>query len=104
LEQGKVLTSANGKYGLVMQADGHLCIYDAGKPVWCNGAYGRGKGPYKLAMQADSNLVQYGSTGATWASGTKSTGKAPYTVVMQNDGNLAIYDNANKHIWSWMHP
>jgi hypothetical protein len=104
LQQDQKLTSANGKFVAVMQSDGHLCIYENGRFVWGNGAYGKGTAPYKLAMQADSNLVQYGASGETWSSGARSSGKAPYTLIMQDDGNLAIYDNANSHVWSRMVP
>jgi hypothetical protein len=99
LEQNQKLRSANGQYELVMQSDGHLCIYKNGQFVWGNGSYRKGAPPYKLAMQADSNLVVYGSSGAIWASGVRSNGMAPYTVRMQDDGNLAIYDSTGRHVW-----
>lgn len=105
LNEGKTLFSANGKFGLVMQTDGHLCMYKfnngvQGDFVWANGVY-----PFtgsKLVMQEDGNLCVY--EGATFRWGTFQTknytlGKN-YSLVLTDDGKLNIINPAGAVLWT----
>jgi hypothetical protein len=75
------LTSANGKYRLVFQAD----------TAQKNGR--------RLVLGSDGNLrlESHGKTPA-WTSGTR--GSRVNRLTVHDDGNVAMYDTANKQIWS----
>jgi len=92
LYQGESLNSINGRFKLVLQADGNLVLYDKDKALWSSGT--NGKNAKKLVMQNDGNLVLYGPNGPVWASNT--SGNRGAYLVLQDDGNLVIY----KAVWS----
>ncbi len=92
LYQGESLESPNGRFKLVLQADGNLVLYDKDKALWSSGT--NGKDAKKLVMQNDGNLVLYGPNGPVWASNT--SGNRGAYLVLQDDGNLVIY----KAVWS----
>jgi len=97
------LTSNDGRFVLVMQGDGNLCIYNNGGPgVWCTMSHGRGPGPWRLAMQGDGNLVIYNASNqAVWATNTSGRGTPPYRLALQNDRNLCVY-GASGGVWCTM--
>lgn len=95
LSPGEQLTSPNGTYRLVMQADGNLVLYKGGQVLWATGGQGTGA---RAVMQADGNFVVYNGSAAKWSS---STGGFDASVLkLQDDGNLVVYD-AGRPIWSW---
>jgi len=97
LTPGNYITSCNGSYKLVLQADGNAVVYNASNVALWN-SHTQGKSSAKLVLQADGNLVIYGANGAAlWASG--SSGK-PTGLNMQSDGNLVIYDTTGKVLWA----
>ena len=127
LFQGQQLTSPNGIYRFIMQADGNAVLYKGATPLfasesnsqgvfWANGKNPKPVGPYRFAAQCDRNLVVYGlpeqldQNGAAWESHTyKVAGSsctpaktAPYLpfLLMQNDGNLVYYDQTGDVIWA----
>ena len=96
LGAGQFVLSPDGRFELVMQADGNLVVYAAGRTgaLWASGT--SGDRDASLAMQDDGNLVVYrpSSTGAVrpaatgnagpggpatavWASGTAAPGVGP---------------------------
>ena len=95
LTSGKSLISDNGKYKLVIQTDGNLCIYDGNNNIWCSNS-AQGNNNYFLTMQTDGNLSVYRGKGPSdnqgnvWNSNT-SRGQGNYFAVIQNDGKLGVY-------------
>jgi hypothetical protein len=97
LNHNESITSSNGRYRLVMQADGNFVLYRTsdGRPLWAANTMGSGK---FAIMQADGNLVVYNlANQALWASGTN--GRPGSYLVMQNDGNLVVYQ-PNVAVWA----
>lgn len=99
--------SANNEYFIIIQTDGHICIYKASNNgfVWGTGTNGRCTGG-RLVMQSDGHLVFYDdSNNAIWASGTYG-GKynepkyKPTKMVLENDGILSLYSDTNYKVWT----
>lgn len=89
LSRGENLTSANGRYKLLIQKDGNLVLYGPrNQPLWSSNTQGR---PVeKCVMQRDGNLVLYLRDGQpVWASNTE--GNLGSFLLLQNDGNLVVY-------------
>ena len=87
LSTGQQVTSADGRYSLVLQPDGNAVVYTAsGRPLFFTGSYGA----TRLAVQADGNLVAYRANGsAAWSSGTWREGWSRLDV--QDDGNVVLH-------------
>ncbi|MEK7994929.1 MAG: hypothetical protein AAB403_14080 [Planctomycetota bacterium] len=94
---GSSITSQDGRFTLIMQADGNLVFYGpTGKYRWHTGTDGRAVS--QAIMQTDGNFVVYGTDGAPiWATGTGQPGS---WLIVQNDGNLVIYDSAGNPRWA----
>jgi hypothetical protein len=108
LTRGQRLTSANGRYHLLMQEDGNVVEYD-GAPRLVNGrwtgtvrwATGTRSSSGVLLMQEDGNLVMYDgaprlvngrwSGAAKWSSGSRGNG---CMLLLQDDGNPVVYQGA----------
>jgi hypothetical protein len=89
LRRREYLTSANGRYKLVLQSDGNLVLYGPrNRPLWSSNT--QGKAIEKCIMQRDGNLVLYLYNGQpVW---TSNTDRRPGShLILQNDGNLVIY-------------
>lgn len=96
--EGTQWTSCDGRFGLIMQTDGNLVLYEGpcvktacGTPLWASHTVGCGG---CASMQGDGNLVVYDLGGmqpghACWASGTN--GHAGAYLQLQNDGDLVMY-------------
>jgi len=88
LHVGAALTSPNGRFTLVLQADGSLVLsWSGGAARWATGTHGRTVA--RATMQSDGNFALYGPVGALWASGT--AGHPGAFLAVQNDGNVVIY-------------
>jgi hypothetical protein len=99
LAPGQSLRSPNGFYQLIMQGDGNLVLYRAGRTaaLWSSGT--QGKAGARAAMQGDGNLVIYLPSGRpVWSSGTQ--GHAGAFLVLQDDGNVVLYEPAGRALWS----
>jgi len=99
LKANDFLRSADWRYFLVMQSDGNLVLYTAGRtqPIWATATSG-GNNNY-LAMQTDGNLVVYSAASKPlWAS-TTNTGRQT-TLRLQNDGNLVLYGTTTRALWA----
>lgn len=87
LTVGQQITSANGRYHLILQPDGNVVVYTAdGRPLFFTGSYAS----TVLSLQSDGNLVAYrGNGSAAWNSTTWREGSSRLDV--QNDGNVVLY-------------
>ena len=84
------LTSTDGRFFLVMQADGNLVLYKHGQAgaKWASGS--NGNVPCQAIMQGDGNFVLYDKDhGVVWAS--DSDGFPGAFVAVQSDGNMVVY-------------
>jgi len=97
LNPGGAVTSDDGRYSLVYQADGNLVLYAQGAARWSSRT--DGTTPGVVAMQGDGNLVVYDSNGTpVWAS--RTDGHPDAQLFVQSDGNVVIYENGGRAIWS----
>jgi hypothetical protein len=95
LGNNETLTSADGRFRLVMQADGNLVLYQYGQALWASGT----NGARSARMQADGNFVLYDAANrAVWAS--HSAGHPGARLVLQDDGNLVVYDAYGRALWA----
>lgn len=95
LDRGQRLTSANGRYMLVMQGDGNLVEYDGGTPVWASNTMRAGS---SVGVQGDGNVVVYAPGHvAVWATGSNRPGSV---LTLQDDRNLVVYAPGNQPAWS----
>lgn len=98
------LTSTDGHYSLIMQADGNLVVYNEWTSNYC-GATGTQNYPgATFNVQTNSNLVLYSAGSTTGASNPIKyviTGNYPGSrLAMQTDGNLVEYNSAGTAIWA----
>lgn len=96
------LVSPNGRYWLIMQADGRLALYegssvmDRSNMLWSeNGAPGLGS--YFLNLQNNGDLAVWSGEPMTksavangWSTGTP-VGPGHYFLIVQDDANVVIY-------------
>jgi hypothetical protein len=96
LAAGWSITSANGDFRLVMQADGNLVEYRSDDAVaWDSATSGPGA---RTIMQADGNLVIYTASGAPiWQS--RTSGEAGAVLSLRDDGDVVIVRGGST-IWS----
>ncbi|KAG2488452.1 hypothetical protein HYH03_012959 [Edaphochlamys debaryana] len=70
-----MLTSLNGRYAAIMQADGNFVIYEHSRhDRWCPGAH--------------------------WATSTWGQGQYPHRLEIKDDGGLALYDANRRQLWT----
>lgn len=83
---------------LVMQSDGNVVHYFAGRTGWSSGIRGT-----ELRVQSDGNLVLYlvvaGLSAAVWSSGTAKYGPGA-TLNAQADGNVVLRSVSGQPIWN----
>ena len=96
---GHAVLSPDGRFRLILQADGNLVLYGPGNTaLYATGTAGHGN-VWDAIMQSDGNFVIYdGHSKALWASGTQ--GKPGTTLTVQNDGNVVLYNTAGQAVWS----
>lgn len=94
LQPGSFLVSADGRYELIMQADGNLVLYQGSTPLWSSGT--AGDDGAALTMQTDGNLVIYQNGVMKWNSQT--AGFPGASLQVQNDSNLVMYADGHP-IW-----
>jgi len=94
------ITSQNGQFFAIMQADSNFVVYTAsGKPLWASNT--TGTGATFVVVQGDNNVVLYdGVSSPKWASNTSGRGSGAVRLVMQNDGNLVLYDGGSQALWA----
>jgi hypothetical protein len=88
--ENQVLSSCNGLYNLVTQADGNVVLYDTmGAALW--NSQTAGKPGQAAVMQSDGNFVLYDGAGqAVWHTGTHGHPGAALRV--EDDGNVVIWE------------
>jgi hypothetical protein len=104
LESGQVLlvneslTSTDGRFTLVYQADGNLVLYQGmSSALWSSKTSGKSVG--QVAMQGDGNLVIYDAAQQpVWFSST--AGNPGASLRVQDDGNAVIYTPELVAVWS----
>jgi hypothetical protein len=97
---GQSIWSKDGRYQLIIQADGNLVLYKKGdganRALWSSETYK--KEIDRFTFQKDGNLVLYDPQNQpTWNS--KTYGKNAAYLSLQNDGNLVLYDKNNTAVW-----
>lgn len=104
MSAGQHLISANGRFRLILQADGNLVIKDGDTVVWVadeNQIYSRTLYPKRMReplmfVISNSGFLYDPSRRRSWiAESTHSTDKSLWyntCMVIQDDGNLVIYD------------
>ena len=91
-----MLTSPNGAYRAIAQADGNFVVYGPGGRALF--ATRTGTPGARLVMQPDGNLVMYVPDGrAVWA--TRTGYDSSSILLMQNDGNLVVYRGNGTPAW-----
>jgi hypothetical protein len=96
LAGGQSITSADGRFRLVMQTDGNAVLYQSARVLWSSRT--AGVAGARLVMQGDGNLVIYDSSNRPrWASNTP--GRAGARFVLQSDGNAVVYVNSTP-VWA----
>ncbi|WKB55313.1 hypothetical protein [Eleftheria terrae] len=108
LPPGASLTSANGRYSLAYESDGHLVLYkhypyhgrkglwDPLRPLSIIPRIPVSAG--RCFMQGDGNLVVSGADGShVWDSATGAPGSR---LVLQDDGNLVLYRPDGVAVWA----
>ncbi len=97
LTSGQCATSADGRFSLCYQTDGHLVLYQSSVgAIWWNSMAGSTLG--RVEMQTDGNLVQYNASNtAVWSSMTTSPGAI---LVVQNNGNMVIWSTSGVAVWA----
>lgn len=104
MSAGQYLMSHNGRFRLILQADGNLVITDNGAIAWAadtNQPYSRTLHPKRMReplmfVISNSGFLYDPARRRTWiAESTHSTDKSLWynaCMVIQDDGNLVIYD------------
>jgi hypothetical protein len=95
LEADESRVSSDGRFRLLMQADGNLVLYGPQGAAWASHSSGS---PSYAVLQDDGNFVVYGPGGPTWSAGT--TGAGGSRIVVQNDGNVVLYASDGRAVWS----
>ncbi|WP_255298527.1 hypothetical protein [Brevibacillus dissolubilis] len=129
LSQGQSLVSNDGRFTLIMQADGNLVLYKAGTGLWDTNTDNKSQFLYydpflnrEFYAHPEKLIIMNGTLRVTdnvapvyfWYEDTKSWSNSHYggvlpeglkgdTLVVQDDGNLVFYDNKfvpAKPVWA----
>ena len=93
LTRGQQITSANGRYHLILQNDGNVVTYRGDRALFYSGSYGADR----LTLQGDGNLVAYAGGRPVWDAGTWREGALRLDV--QDDGNAVLYRPGGSPAW-----
>jgi hypothetical protein len=92
------LVSGDGRFTVILQADGNLVLYAPGtRPLWATSS--ADPTVWDAVMQPDGNLVVYNRSGLQLFA-TDTGGHPGAWAVIQNDGNFVIYDASNRALWA----
>lgn len=97
LWHNQFIRSNDGRYSMLMQADGNLVLYGPGHhALWHTYTYGQPGA--RLEVQTDGNLVVYSRTNVPlWAARPRAN---PSHFVVQSDGNLVQYNTNGSPLWA----
>lgn len=97
LDVNGYMISADGRFALVLQADGNLVLYGPKyQKKWSSNT--AGLDATYLTPQSDGNLVLYNATGSIWSSST--SGYQPSNLQLQSDGNAVLTNPTNGALWA----
>ena len=100
---GHYMQSANGRYKLIMQADGNLVLYRGNRALWSSRTSGRGN---TATYEVTGELRVKNSAGKVlWRSRAAVPATTNAVLALQDDGNLVAYrvsNDASRYtpIWS----
>jgi hypothetical protein len=97
LEINRSLWSENGKYRLMMHADGNLVIYSGTTAIWKSGTAGQGFARLRLESTNVLSIYLYNLDKVVWK--TSASTRTASGLVMQNDGNLVLLDTNKGVMW-----
>lgn len=96
LDHDDSVSSCDGRFLFVHQADGNVVLYGDGRALWASGTSGRASS--FLVMQSDGNLVLYDRfIRPLWSSGT--AGNPGARLAVQDDGNAVVYSGSSA-LWA----
>mmetsp|Transcript_25176 Transcript_25176/g.39265 ORF Transcript_25176/g.39265 Transcript_25176/m.39265 type:complete len:169 (-) Transcript_25176:133-639(-) len=107
----EILHSANKDFGLYLETDGNLAIYNnrTKEKRWESGERRTPGLPYFLVMQSDNNLVVYSEeqkpSKCVWATETNYSKpefrdrKLHGSAALTDDGHLVVYDGDDHVLW-----
>jgi cell wall-associated NlpC family hydrolase len=97
LTAGQELESANGRYFVVMQADGNVVVQDSRTAIWSTKT--TGESGAALHLQTDGKLVVRNTAGKdVWRKDTSPSHHD--TLTIEDDGNLVLYNADPMPLWS----
>lgn len=97
LRPNQYLGPKDTRYGLVLQGDGNLVLYNRRfRPLWRSQT--EGSGADRLIVQPDGNLVLYDGARAVWSS--RTDGQRATMLAAQGDGNVVLYDKNWLALWA----
>ncbi|SMH35561.1 D-mannose binding lectin [Rathayibacter oskolensis] len=107
LYAGEQLTSADGSWRAVMQADGNFVVYGSRGPTWSTGTGGLPTQPdsWSPTFSLDERGTLSTASASFWIASPRyfvndGPAVAPFRLVMQNDGNLVEYDGRGRAAWA----
>ncbi|RIJ76241.1 hypothetical protein D1871_12340 [Nakamurella silvestris] len=97
MHAGDQLVSKNGKYRMVVQADGNVVVLHGKKALFNTGTFGKGRTNLVLGPKGDL-VVRTAKNTVLWRSHTK--GKGAYKLVINNAGTLILYKGKGRGVWT----
>jgi hypothetical protein len=97
LVPGQTFRSCDGRFGLVLQWDGNVVLYQGSTPLWATNTVG--KSTAQVIVQGDGNVVVYDAKGSALAA-TNTAGHPGAWLAVQNDGNLVVYGPTGAALWA----
>lgn len=96
LRAGQYLTSQNGQFHLIMQADGNLVEYTGPRVVWSTGTQGNPGATALMACRGQLHIIS--SEGAIiWAGGNEATTSArDWVLVVGDNGQRRLVTDPNQ--------
>ncbi len=98
LAGGQSLYSPNLQFQLILQGDSNLCLYSAGKTLWCSQT--EGQGIYQAIMQSDGNFCMYETQGQFLSICSGTAGHPGARLTVQDSGHAQVVDATGAVLWS----
>jgi len=99
LRAGQKLTSKNGTFELVYEAEGNLVLYAQGEVDWSTGT--GGMDPGRVVVENHGELIIYNNNGElVWSTETLGKVGPNNRIVLQDDGNLVLISEEDVVLWA----
>jgi hypothetical protein len=98
LEPGVSVVSPNHEYGLLLQHDGNLALYQHGRVIWVSHTTGRAGTVAELGRDGLFGVFE-GRT-ALWETPAYSEHSTARFLLVRNDGNVVICNKRGAGLWS----